>query len=213
MQTTIAATINPFAGVHKVAAEPAALEAARRATEASLREAPYYLERYGERGRLFGGSDGAWLITLCRGDAVFVERQVLWLGRVLAARGMPRWLLQRHLELLHDEVAATVPHDPELCSVLLHAASVLRDQQRRHLAEADARALAAAFDAQADAAWVERLPNMGRILAAAVADEAAGIANAVDSVEAWAADPGRFPPAWISAVHATLANARRVLRN
>jgi hypothetical protein len=212
MSTTVAAVINPFAGVHPVTASPALLRAVRHATEASLREAPYYLERYGDRGRLFGGSDGAWLVTLCQDDPEYVERQVLWLGRVLAARGMPRWLLQRHLEILHDEVARAVPDEPHLCRVLQGAAALLRDEQRRHLSEADARALAAAFDAQADPAWVARLPGMGRILASAVADEAAGIANATGSVEPWATDPARFPPRWIVAVRATLADARRIVR-
>jgi hypothetical protein len=212
VNTTIAAAINPHAGVHPVTASPAELEAVHRATEASLREAPYYLERYGERGRLFGGSDGGWLVTLCAGDADFVERQVLWLGRVLAARGMPRWLLQRHLELLHDELIRSIPDHGGRYRALLDAAALLRHAQRRHLADADARALAAAFDAEADPAWVARLPNMGRILVAAVADEAAEVANAVSSVQEWAADSARFPERWTAAVHATLANARRSVR-
>ncbi|HEX6371083.1 MAG TPA: hypothetical protein VF006_19350 [Longimicrobium sp.] len=212
METTIAAAINPHAGVHPVTASPPELEAVRRATEASLREAPYYLERYGERGRLFGGSDGAWLVTLCRGDAAFVERQVMWLGRVLGARGMPRWLLQRHLELLHDELVRAIPGHGGRYRGLLEACALLRDQQRRHLAEDDCRALAAAFDADADPAWVARLPNMGRILAAAAADEAAGIPNAVESVEEWAADPARFPERWTTAVRTALAGGRRSAR-
>ncbi|HEX2208128.1 MAG TPA: hypothetical protein VHG93_10635 [Longimicrobium sp.] len=212
METTIATAINPFAGRHPVTASPAELGAVRRATEASLREAPYYLERYGERGRLFGGSDGAWLLTRCRNGAEFVHRQVLWLGRVLAARGMPRWLLQRHLEFLHDEVARAIPAEREMCRLLLTAAALLRDEQRRHLSEADARALAAAFDVDADPGWVARLPRMGRILVAAVADEAAGIANAVESVESWATDSARFPERWTHAVRATLASTRAVIR-
>lgn len=208
METTIAAAINPFAGHHPVTASPPELRAVQRATEVSLREEPYYLERYGERGRLFGGSDGAWLVTLCRGDEPFVRGQVLWLGRVLAARGMPRWLLRRHLEILHDELADELPGDDPRCRVLLGAAGLLRDEQREHLSDADTRALADDFRALADPAWVARLPSMGRILAAAVADEAAGLARAVESVAEWAADPARFPPRWTAAVNATVADAR-----
>jgi hypothetical protein len=212
METTVAAVINPFAGVHPVTASAAELEAVRRATEVSLREAPYYVERYGERGRLFGGSDGAWLVTVARGDAVFVERQVLWLGRVLAARGMPRWLLQRYLEILHDELIYHIPDHGGRYGALLDACSLLRDQQRQHLAEIDARALAAAFDTDADPAWVARLPNMGRILAGVVVDEAAEIPNAVESVEPWATDPARFSERWTAAVRAALANGRQSVR-
>lgn len=212
MTTTIAATINPFAGMHPVTASPHEVEAVRRATETALREAPYYTERFGERSRLFGGSDGGWLVTLCGGDTDYVERQVLWLGRVLSSRGVPRWLLQRYLLILHDELAVSVPDAGPRCAALLHAASLLHDLQRRHVAEMDARALADAFELRADAAWSARLPGMGRILVGAVADEAGGITGAVGSVTEWAADPARFPDRWIFAVQATVTEARGRVR-
>jgi hypothetical protein len=209
MNTPIAQAVNPFAGWHPIASTPEEMEAAHRATERSLREHPYYLARFGERGRLFGGSDGGWLVSLCRGEPEFVERQVLWLGHVLASRGMPRRLLQRHLEILHDELLRTLP--PNGYPALLGAAERLRAAQEPHLPEADARALAAGFDAAADPEWVARLPDMGRILAAAVADEAAGIAGAATSVEEWAADGRRFPERWVGAVGRTLASARETV--
>ncbi len=212
MDTIIAANINPSAGLHPVTASPVELEAVRRATEAALREAPYYTERFGERSRLFGGSDGGWLVTLCGGDAEYVERQVLWLGRVLSSRGVPRWLLQRYLQILHDELASSVPDAGPRCAALLHAASLLHDLQRRQIAESDARALAEAFELRTDAAWLARLPGMGRILVGAVADEAGGISGAVRSMTEWAADSARFPERWIAAVHATVAEARARVR-
>ena len=49
---------------------------------------------------------------------------------------------------------------------------------------------------------------MGEILVAAVADEAAGIEKAVESLEPWVCDPARFPPPWIQAVRTTIAEAR-----
>lgn len=212
MQTSIAATVNPFAGMHPVTASPAEVEAVRRATEAALHETPYYLERYGERGRLFGGSDGGWLVTLCAGDAEFVERQVLWLGRVLASRGMPRWLLQRYLQLLHAELAAAGPEHAGKCALLMHGATLLERVQRLHLPEPDARTLVDTFGLRTDAGWLARLPGMGRILAGAVADEAAGISRAVEAVVEWAADPARFPGRWVSAVQTTVAEGRGRVR-
>ena len=212
MDTAIAATINPFAGMHPVTASPLEVEAARRAAEISIRETPYYVERFCERGRLFGASDGGWLITLCHADTDFARRQVTWLGRVLASRGMPRWLLQRHLEILHGELSRVEPEHPG-CRVLPDAAALLRTLQHQHLPEPDARALASTFDLRADAAWAARLPGMGRILASAVADEAGGISNAVVSVTEWAADPARFPDRWVSAVEATVAEARGRVRS
>lgn len=208
MNTILAAAINPFAGYHPVTASPEEREAVQRATETALRDTPYYLERFGERGRLFGGSDGGWLVTLCDGDTPYIERQVLWLGRVLSSRGIPRWLLQRYLRILHDELARSVPRSGARCAALVHAGALLDAMQRRHLAEADARALAATFDLRADPRWVARLPGMGRILVGAVVDEAGGIPGAVASVVGWAADPEHFPAPWVNAVEATVAEAR-----
>jgi hypothetical protein len=212
MDTAIAATVNPFAGLHAVTASPEEREAVRRATETALGEAPYYLERFGERGRLFGGSDGGWLVTVCAGDLPYIERQVLWLGRVLSPRGVPRYLLQRYLRILHDEVARSIPDSGARCAALLHAGALLDALQRRHLPEAEARALAVTFELRADAGSVARLPGMGRILVAAVVDEAGGIGGAVASVVDWAADPARFPAPWVNAVQATVSEARGRVR-
>ena len=67
--------------------------------------------------------------------------------------------------------------------------------------------LAQDFDARV-AGIPGRVANMGQVFVAAVADERAGVAQAVDSVTAWACDPERFDAAWVSAVNATLAAAR-----
>lgn len=212
MSTVIAADVNPYAGLHPVTASPAEMEAVRRATEAALRETPYYTERYGDRAALFGGSDGGWLVTLCDGDTDYIERQVLWLGRVLSARGVPCILLQRYLRLLHDQLVAAVPESGARCTALLHAAAVLTAQQRRYIPDLDAQALARGFELRADEATLAQLPGMGRILVGAVADEAGGISGATASVAEWAADPRRFPDRWIATVKATIAEARGRVR-
>lgn len=208
----MALTINPDAGWHRITADAGELEATRRAGEASLRTYPYYVLRYGERGRLFGESDGAWLATLCGGHDAEVARQVLWLAGVLSARGMPRWLLERHLELLHAELVRAYPERGGRYGSLLAAAARLHELRRARIADADFQALADGFARSADTEWVGRLPGMGEILVAAVADEADGIARAVSSLEPWATDAGRFPRAWTDAVRATLAAARRAVR-
>jgi hypothetical protein len=54
---------------------------------------------------------------------------------------------------------------------------------------------------------------MGSLLVSAVADEAAGVGQAVPQLESWATDPARFPPEWIAAVRNTIAAARsRVMK-
>ena len=212
MTTTLAHTINPFAGLHVISPDARDQEAARRAGEASMREFPYYRERFGDRAALFGASDGAWLLTLCDADAGHVRSQVLWLGSVLSARGVPQWLLERHLEILHGELLRATA-DERRCAPLLQGARVLRGLRGEQIAEHDFQRLAEAFAARADAEWARRLPWMGAILVSAVCDKAAGIGKAVTSMHQWAADPSIFPPAWVSAVLQTLAEARAAVRS
>lgn len=211
MTPTYAHTINPLAGLHVVTSNPDEVEAARRAAETSLREQPYYRQRFGDRARMFGASDGAWLATLCRGERDYVRRQVLWLGTLLSARGVPRWLLECHLAVLHRELLGLTA-DEDRCQPLLDAALFLRGLRGEQIAEHDFVALAAEFGQRAGAEWAARLPGMGAILVSAAADEAAGIGRAVESVAEWAADPAIFPEPWIAAVRHTLAEARSQVR-
>lgn len=209
MTPTYADTVNPLAGLHVVTSNPDEIEASRRAAEASLREYPYYRERFGERAGMFGASDGAWLATLCQGDRDYVRRQVLWLGTVLSARGVPRWLLEQHLEFLHRELLG-LTSNADRCQPLLQAALFLRALRREQISERDFAALSAEFDERAGPAWAARFPGMGSILVSAAADEAAGIARAVESIAGWAEDPSLFPEPWIAAVRRTFADARRL---
>ena len=200
--------INPLAGNHPVSSDPREVAASAAAGERSWREFPYYEARFGERGRRFGHSDSAWLSLAARHGTAHLRREVLWLGEVLSARGMPQWMLERHLEFLHDELVKAVPERREAYDKLLSAAQLLRERRLWKLGEDDFRALAAEFDARVGPEWSARLPHMGALLAAAVADERNGVAHAVASLEEWAADPSRFPPPWIDAVRDTIARAR-----
>ncbi len=211
MTPTYADTINPLAGLHVVTSDPEEIEASARAAETSLREYPYYRERFGDRAQMFGASDGAWLVTLCQGERDYVRRQVLWLGTLLSARGVPRWLLERHLEFLHRELLG-LTFNADRCQPLLEASLFLRALRREQVTEREFAALSAAFDEAVGPEWEGRLPGMGAILVSAAADEAAGVGRAVESVAGWAEDPARFPESWIAAVLHTIADARRVVR-
>ncbi len=194
------AALNPEAGRHAIPSDPREVQAALRAGEHSWRRFPYFAWRYGERGRRFTRSDSAWLVTLAEHEQELVDRQVLWLGALLAARGMPRWLLQAHLEALHEELARTVPERAPAYARLLQAAGMLHTLRRRRVSDETFEALAAAFDRRVGAAWASCLPEGGRLVVAAVADERDGIERALASVQDWLADPARFPAAWIDAV-------------
>jgi len=204
--------LNPEAGTHATCVEPRELEAALRAGERSWRRFPYYAQRYGQRGQRFTRSDSAWLVALSAGDVGTVEEQVAWLGVVLASRGMPRWLLELHLEVLHAELVEAVPGRAHDYGTLLVAARRLREQRQARVEEAVLVALSTAFARQVGDEWDARLPETGALLAAAVADERAGVARAVPSLAGWLSDPSRFPARWIAAVEATLDEARERAR-
>lgn len=208
-----ASALNPAAGDHAVTSDPVAIAAAERAIRRSWAEFPYYARRYGARGRSFSTSDSAWLVTLGELPADGAVRQVLWLGTVLAARGMPRWLLEHHLDLLVDELARVRPGpDGERYAGLRSCAAALRERRLAHLDAATFDALERGFAERAPAAELRRLRRMGGILAAAVADERDGIELAVSSIVPWVTDPARFDDAWITAVHETVAEARAQAR-
>ncbi len=200
--------LNPLAGTHPIPDDGREIQAALRAGEHTWREFPYYAWRYGARGEQFTRSDSAWLVTLAQHDEAIVTHQVRWLGRVLASRGMPQWLLELHLEVLHGELVAAVPERQAEYDRLRHASTMLRSMRHAHIDEAQFQELIAAFDQQVGPEWSMRLPRTGGLLASAVADERAGIRQAVPSIAEWMIDPTRFPEEWREAVSVTIEKAR-----
>ena len=204
-----ARAVNPSAGDHLVTADPVEVAAAERAVHRSWAEFPYYARRFGTRGRSFSSSDSGWLVTLCDLRPSAARAQALWLGGVLASRGMPRWLLEHHLQLLDDELTRVrPPGEGARYEALRGCADALRERRVAHIDEPTLRELEAAFDARVAAAELRRLRRMGGILVAAVADERDGIELAASNVVGWATDPDRFSASWITAVHETVAEAR-----
>ena len=195
--------LNPEAGDHPATDDPTELAAAMRASIRSFERFPYYHWRYGERGRRFGGSDGAWLLWLCGRPSEFAKNQIRWLGGVLSSRGMPTLLLEEHLRILHEELERASEY-----RLLKSCADDLHARRRRIVSDRSLERLSARFLDTAPEPWRSRVPEMGRLLAAAVADERNGIERAVISIEEWACDSERFPKGWIEAVRTTIAAAR-----
>ena len=203
-----ATSLNPSAGHHVVTGDPRELAAVEEAGERSWAAWTYYSRRYGDRGRRFTRSDSAWLATLPGSPASLVERQVRWLGTLLAARGMPRLLLEEHLRVLHEELVAAVPERAAEYASLLQAADTLRGEREASMPEAELRRLERGFRDLLERPADDDV-RAGVLIAAAVADERAGVPRAVTSLMEWLADPTRFPPGWVAAVHETLGRARR----
>jgi heme oxygenase len=211
-KTFLVTSINPEAGRHPVPADAREVQASLRAADICWQRFPYFEHRYGERGRRFARSDAAWLATLYQFEPAQILQQVRWLGRVLAARGMPTLLLQVQLEILAEELAIAIPEKKSAYEKLAQAAGELGAARRRHLSDEQVQTLAAGFDHAVGAEWSEKLRHTGALLVAAVADEREGGAGAVESLRHWMTDAVRFPAEWIASVQATLTQAEAQAR-
>lgn len=206
-----ARTINPDAGEYAIVATPAEQAAAEAATRLSWRDFPYYAKRYGERGWRFSLSDSGWLQTLFEMSGDAAKAQMMWLANLLAARGMPRLLLERHLEHLHGALLSASPDRAARYAFLLDLSAHLRALRTKSIPEAEFTKLADEFDARVSGVSAkETVKNMGAVIVAAVADDHAGIGNVLQSVAGWAKDSERFGPEWIAAVQATIEQALSV---
>lgn len=206
-----AVSLNPEAGRHAIPRDPREIGAATLAGRVSWDEFPYFELRYGERGKRFTRSDGAWLATLCELEPAQIDAQIEWLTRVLAARGMPSYLMERHLRNLHHHLVETVPARAHRYDELRRAAERLADARRGLLPDHRFTDLGEAFDAELRGQDGFTVPRVGRLLVAAVLDEALGRANAVDSLAKWLTDRTRFSAGWVEAVERAVATTRREL--
>ena len=84
----------------------------------------------------------------------------------------------------------------------------MRSEREQRIAADDFSQLADEFESKVKYEWPGTSQNASKILLAAVADEAGGIKNAVESVQGWMTDPARFSADWITAVETTLQTAR-----
>lgn len=156
--------------------------------------------------------DTAWLATLVRHSQRRVNAQTAWLGEVLASRGIPRILLERHLVVLTEELRRVDTIRAEDADKLSVAAETLAARRRAWIEDTQLARITRTFEQGLDDAWRERLPNCAEIIASAVADEADGLTEAVSSTLGWLTDAERFPQTWIAAVESALAQTRASLK-
>ncbi|MFY0525437.1 hypothetical protein ACN28I_20595 [Archangium gephyra] len=204
--------LNRRAGGHPITTDLDELRAAVRAAEASWAEFPYYAWRYGEHGRQFSWSDSAWLVTLGGQAEAQVWKHISWLGALLAGRGMPRLMLERHLRVLAQELLQAKPTRRQAYDVLARMAERMAGERRQVLDDEELRMFGEDFDVRVGPEWSQRLPGVGELLAAAVADECWGLTQAVPSLSSWMGEPSRFSAPWVRAVDQTLRRARSLCR-
>jgi hypothetical protein len=203
-----AGVVNADAGRHEIVTDAAALRAGVRASQRSYDATPYYRLRYGGRGARFASTDTAWLISLADQGEDHAVQNVRWLGRVLANRGMPTWLLETHLHALAAELSASLSDDA--AGALPAAADALAATRRRHVDDD----LLARADAWAERALGEGLPfeGAGRLTAAACADDLAGVTRDDGAFFGWLVYPERVHPDEADALREVRARIRAAAR-
>lgn len=201
MRYTVTA-LNPESGNHPVPQNPRVLRAVLRASERCLAEYPYFLYRYGPRGRHYTDADGAWLATLPEKGPTILESQINWLGGLLAVRGMPRLLLARHLEILTEELIYTQPDQASQWVKLQQAAQIIRNKLEARLPETARATALGQFQEQLGRTQDFACAEAMDLLASAVVDEAAGLTGSLSSLLNWLADPQRFSQTWVDAIQA-----------
>jgi hypothetical protein len=107
-------------------------------------ENPFWMERYGERGRRFANEDSLHHINyldqaLAAGDAAVFTRYAQWLRTVLVSRGMCSEHLAENFRLLAEAIAADSLPDAERAGEILLAGqrSLAYDQGDAAVLEAE----------------------------------------------------------------------------
>lgn len=211
----LAECLNFAAGTHPVPRDLREVHAALQAGDQTRDEFSYYEARYGERGRRFTRSDSAWLVTLIHLPEAEALRQVAWLGRVLAARGMPRLLLERHLQALHQHLVRVLPEQAADYEILQRAAHVLTQERRARVSDARFEALCGELERACELQPHANTPiparEAGVLVVAAVVDEACGVPSAVESACRWLTDTTRASQGFCAAVDHAVRTARSVV--
>ena len=195
---------NPEAGDHPLPQDAEEIAAVLQATSRCYEDYPYFFARYGTRGEAFARSDGGYLATLVVYPQSHVNEQVLWLATALASRGMPRILMEAHLDFLNEELVRRVAKHARPYEKLRFTAQLLRNERHRWIPQSEFNDLVEGFELNSGPG----LRGCGRLVVAAVCDECCGLTESVSSLVMWLSDPKRFPSLWCESVSETLSLAR-----
>lgn len=204
--------INPEAGNHPIPEDEKEIRAALKASDRGWAEFPYYEKRYGGRGKRFSDSDTCWLVTLTALDQDTLQKQIEWLCRVLATRGMPTLMMEQTLKFLYEELSQAVSDRVADYKKLLLAADALKRSRERHINDTEIESLAHEFDQAVGHELADAYKNTGKLLVSAVVDEKNGLAGTVAGLEEWLTDNVRFNTEWIHAVKKTIGKANNCIK-
>ena len=191
--------VNFEAGDHAMPKDPAEIALALRAAKNAWEQFPYLDQRYGERGRRFTRSDSCWLVALTRMPMETATKNLEWLRTVLASRGIPTIILERHLHLIQVALAVDFPDQFEMRTRFDRFLSGL--EAERHPMAGGIAHLIEQFDLRLSVCPGLKVSSAAELIASAWIDEHSGIRGALASVRDWFADPERFSEEWIENVN------------
>lgn len=187
--------LNPEAGDAPAPTDPRELAIARRAAAVIWRAVPYFALRYGERGRAFGLSDGAWLVTLAALTRDARLAHIEWLACLLSPRGMPSWLIEIQLRATERIGARSGWSGAEALS---DAARHLEARRHSVLSEESFQLAGHRF---CEIAGRSRLGDgMGKMVASAEIDVALGFSRSSVPFRGWFAATQLVPRRWLEAI-------------
>lgn len=198
--------LNPDAGDTPSPADPAVLAIAERSAQLIWRAFPYFDWRFNTRGRSFGRSDAAYLTTLVGLPPLMQEGQVVWLAKLLSARGMPSLLLEVQLELL-ARVGRRAGWSG--ASAMRDLASQLRFDRQLVMPDEQLRACERHFRTRTVRVRPHR-QLIGILIGAEVADRRLGYVKRDDATIGWLLSHGPDDPSWSLACAETRALAESV---
>lgn len=218
--TFVATHLNAQAGNHPVPQDAREVRAALEAGRECLERFPYLEMRFGDRGRRFTFSDSAWVVAVVKDVPEQAEAQLAWLIRLLSQRGMPSWIMEEYLVLLHEHLNAAIPEGAQRHAILLEICGQWKAMRCQHIPESRFTELALEFNREASRQairqairqampeWAERLKCPGELLISAVVDRANGMDRAVESLCTWFIDDEHYPKPWNEAVQRFLTRVQ-----
>jgi heme oxygenase len=195
-----ASSLNPEAGNHAIPKDPLEVDLALRAGLRAWEKFPYIGFRYGDRGRRFTTSDSCWLVSLIPMPFETIRKSIFWLRTVLATRGLPSLILETHMDEIAGLYAQTFPESSTSLQHFRAVAALLRAERLEVGNEAWFHGMHKRYEPLLPKLMTDQCGPVSTLLAAAWADEQAGMVGAFDAVFQWYCDSSRFDPGWISTV-------------
>lgn len=197
-------SINPEAGNHSWPDNPAIIHAALLASEQCWQAYPYLQQRYGERGKRYSDSDSGWLCTLVKLETDIVKQQIFWLAQVLAARGLPSFILGDHLLYIVKALQNASEASDKHLDKLLNPATELKQGFAAYQTN-----LLQTFSKRY---WQENTDfqtfKLTELISGAFFDESCGRSNALQSLSTWLLREDGFSPETVLLIQRFIADCQ-----